>query len=122
MKLLALGTFLIITAQSITVLSNLLPAAIILAQNHQTGVFNFVNPKACTNNEIMSLAKKYIRPELRWENFAVEDMNKVLKAPRANVTLDASKLVSVCAELGYEIKDSIPALEEMFRSMKAQGL
>lgn len=57
------------------------------------GIYNLVNPKPCTNNQVMGLAKKYIRPSLTWENFEVEDMNKVLKAPRANVTLDASKLV-----------------------------
>lgn len=70
----------------------------------------------------MQLARKYIRPTLEWKTFEVEDMNKVLKAPRANVTLDASKLANKCRELGYEIKDSETALEEMFMEMKSKGL
>lgn len=108
--------------QSISVLTNLLPAAVILAENSVTGIYNLVSPQPCTNNQVMELAKKHIRPSLEWENFEIEDMNKVLKAPRANVTLDASKLIEKCKEFGYQVKDSQSALEEMFLEMKAKGL
>ncbi|KAK0637389.1 epimerase/hydratase [Bombardia bombarda] len=107
---------------SISVLTNLLPGAVLMAEYGVTGIYNLVNPQPCTNNQVMELAKKYIRPSLTWENFEVEDMNKVLKAPRANVTLDATKLVKKCRELGYEIKDSQTAVEDMFIEMRAKGL
>lgn len=93
-----------------------------MSENGVTGIYNLVNPNPATNNQIMELAKTYIRPSLKWETFEVADMNKVLKAPRANVTLNAEKLVKKCRELGYEILDSHEALENMFIEMKAKGL
>ncbi|KAI0007214.1 NAD(P)-binding protein [Xylariaceae sp. FL0662B] len=105
-----------------TVLPNLLPAAILLADNSETGIYNLVNPQPFTNNEIMELAKQYIRPDLKWVNFELEDMQKILKAPRCNAVVDSSKLVRKCKELGYEIKDTHVALEEVFIDMKAKGL
>ena len=93
-----------------------------MAENGVTGIYNLVNPTPYTNNQVMELIKNYIRPSLTWENFEVDDMHKVLKAPRTNVTLDASKVTSKCKELGYDIKDSQIALEELFVDMKAKGL
>ncbi|KAK8118241.1 NRS/ER [Apiospora kogelbergensis] len=107
---------------SVSVLSNLLPGAVLMAAHGVTGVFNLVNPGPCTNNDIMERAREHIRPGLAWENFAVADMNRVLRAPRANVTLDAGKLVRQCRELGYEIKNSHEALDDMFLEMKKKGL
>lgn len=107
---------------SVSVLSNLLPGAVLMASHGVTGVFNLVNPGPCTNNDIMERAREHIRPGLAWENFAVADMNRVLRAPRANVTLDAGKLVRQCRELGYQIKTSHEALDDMFLEMKKKGL
>ncbi|KAI1081862.1 NAD(P)-binding protein [Whalleya microplaca] len=107
---------------SISVLPNLLPAAILLAENNVTGIYNLTNPTPSSNNEVMELAKKWIRPDLKWENFELQDMLKVLKAPRCNALVDSSKLVAKCKELGYEVKEPKEALEEVFIEMKAKGL
>lgn len=62
----------------------------------------------------MRLAKQYINPNLEWETFSIEDMLKLLKAPRANCVMDATKLKTKLLEYGYEVKDWKEALEETF--------
>ncbi|KAI5927874.1 NAD(P)-binding protein [Camillea tinctor] len=105
-----------------SVLPNLLPGAILLSEHAVTGIYNLISPSPWTNNQIMELARKHIRPSLTWENFSLEDMRKTLKAPRCNPVFDASKLVAKLRELGYEVKDSREALEDVFLEMKAKGL
>ncbi|PGH02436.1 hypothetical protein AJ80_08856 [Polytolypa hystricis UAMH7299] len=104
-----------------SVLPNLLPGAILLAENGVTGIYNLISPQPFTNNEIMELIKKYIRPSQSWENFELDDMHKVLKAPRCHPVFDTTKLVSKLKELGYEVKDTHEALEDLFIDMKAEG-
>ncbi|KAH6652470.1 putative rhamnose biosynthetic enzyme 1 [Truncatella angustata] len=105
-----------------TVLPNLLPGAVILSENGVTGIYNFVTPGQISNVEIMELAKKYIRPELEWQTFALDDMLRVLKAPRANCVMDATKLQTKLREYGYQVKERREALEDVFRTMAEKGL
>lgn len=70
----------------------------------------------------MQLAKKYIRPDLKWQTFGLDDMLKILRAPRANCVMDATKLQNKLREYGYEIKGRREALEDVFRTMAAKGL
>lgn len=70
----------------------------------------------------MQLAKQYIRPNLTWETFSLDDMLKILKAPRANCIMDSTKLETKLKEYGYEIKPRRAALEEVFQLMAAKGL
>ncbi|KAI1134656.1 NAD(P)-binding protein [Hypoxylon sp. FL0543] len=105
-----------------TVLPNLLPGAILLVENEVTGIYNLMNPNPFTNNDVLALAKKHIRPDLTWENFEYDDMMKVLKVPRCNPVFDTTKLVTKLKELGYEVKDSHEALEDLFIEMKAKGI
>lgn len=69
----------------------------------------------------MELAKKYIRPELKWETFGHTEMLATYKAPRANCVMDATKLVTKVKEYGYEIKGPRDALEEVFQTMAQKG-
>ncbi|KAG9595900.1 hypothetical protein KCU77_g6239, partial [Aureobasidium melanogenum] len=100
-----------------TVLPNLIPAAIILLDHGETGTYNWVTPGEISNVEIMELAKKTIRPDLKWQIFKVEDMLAKLKAPRAICIMDSSKLEKKCLEYGYRIKPRREALEEVFQIM-----
>ncbi|KAG9606219.1 NAD(P)-binding protein, partial [Aureobasidium melanogenum] len=100
-----------------TVLQNLIPAAIILLDNGETGTYNWVTPGEISNVELMELAKKTIRPDLKWQTFKVEDMLAKLKAPRAICIMDSSKLKKKCLEYGYRIKPRREALEEVFQIM-----
>ncbi|AEO58699.1 epimerase/hydratase [Thermothelomyces thermophilus ATCC 42464] len=103
-----------------TVLPDLLPGAILLAEHGETGIYNLISPQPFTNNEILSLAKKYVHPSLTWENFELEDQKAVLKAPRCNPVFDTTKLVNKLRELGYQVKDTHDALEDMFIKMGEQ--
>ncbi|KAL2871185.1 UDP-4-keto-6-deoxy-glucose-3,5-epimerase/ UDP-4-keto-rhamnose-4-keto-reductase [Aspergillus lucknowensis] len=105
-----------------TVLTNLLPGAIILSEHGETGIYNFVNPGEISNVEIMELAKQYIRPEQEWDTFTLDEMLAILKAPRAHCVLDATKLQDKLREYGYAVKDQREALEEVFQILAAKGV
>jgi len=77
---------------SVTVLDDLIPIAIEMTKKELKGTFNFTNPGAVSHNEILELYKQYIDPNFKWQNFTVEEQNKILKAPRSNNELDVSKL------------------------------
>lgn len=81
-----------------------------------------MTPGNISNVELMQLAKKYIRPDLQWETFTLDEMLAILRAPRANCVMDATKLVTKLAEYGYKIKDRTAALEEVFSTMQKKGL
>ncbi|KAF3038702.1 hypothetical protein E8E12_008887 [Didymella heteroderae] len=125
-----------------TILPNLLPGAILLSSHRETGIYNLVgkilnvraihysstnrrgiqiSPQPFTNNQVLSLAKKYIRPSLEWENFELADQKAVLKAPRCNPIFDTDKLVTKLGELGYRVKDTQEALEDVFVEMAKRG-
>ncbi|KAH8146094.1 uncharacterized protein LAJ45_09784 [Morchella importuna] len=103
-----------------TILTDLLPASIILAENSELGVYNFTNPGAISHNEVLSLFKKYVRPDFEWKNFTIEEQSKVIKAGRSNCMLDTSKLVNKLKEYGYTIPEIHDAYEQCFIRM-AQG-
>ena len=70
----------------------------------------------------MELAKKYIRPDLKWQTFGLKDMFDTLRAPRAICVMDATKLQKKLGEYGYQIKDRREALEEVFQIMVEKKL
>lgn len=70
----------------------------------------------------MELMKEHVRPSLTWTNFSLEEQGKVLKAPRSNAKLDATKLVTKLGEYGYTVLNAHDALVEAFVEMKAKGL
>jgi uncharacterized C2H2 Zn-finger protein len=80
-----------------------------------------ISPQPFTNNQVLSLAKKYIRPSLEWENFELADQKAVLKAPRCNPIFNTSKLFKKLGELGYRVKDTHEALEDTFVEMGKRG-
>lgn len=70
----------------------------------------------------MELAKKYIRPQLKWQTFGLDGMAEVLVAPRSNCIMDGTKLKVKLAEYGYRIKERSEALEEVFQAMAEKDL
>jgi UDP-glucose 4,6-dehydratase len=77
---------------SMTVLNELVPLAIEGAIRNLTGVYNFTNPGVISHNEVLELYKSYCHGEFKWENFSLEEQNKILTAPRSNNELDTEKL------------------------------
>lgn len=101
---------------SMTVLTDLLPVSLIMAERGLTGVYNFCNPGAISHNEVLALYKKYIDPEYTWSNFTIEEQNLILKAKRSNNLLDHTKLVNALPDV--EILEIHEAMERVFQRMR----
>jgi hypothetical protein len=101
---------------SMTVLTDLLPVSLVMAERGLTGVYNFCNPGAISHNEVLDLYKKYVDPDYTYTNFTVEEQAKILKAGRSNNTLEHAKLVNAVPDLYIpEIHES---MEKVFQRMK----
>ena len=102
-----------------SILTDLLPVVMALAEHMETGVFNFTNPGAISHNEVLALYKEIIDPTYTWENFSLEEQAKVIKADRSNCELDSSKLIERVKQYvaeGYEL--DVPEIHEAYqRSM-----
>lgn len=106
-----------------TLLYDLLPASISMAEHNLTGIYNFTNPGAISHNEVLTLFKKYVRPDFEWKNFSLEEQAKVIKAGRSNCELDTTKLVAALKELGITIPEVHEAYANCFQRMaKGEGL
>jgi 3,5-epimerase/4-reductase len=91
---------------SMTVLDDLLPIALDMALNKQTGTFNFTNEGLITHNEILEMYREIVDPDFTWKNFTVEEQAAILAAGRSNNCLDAKKLTALYPQL-KNIKDSV---------------
>ncbi len=104
-----------------SMLADLLPAAILLAANDETGVYNFTNPGAISHNEVLALFRDIVRPTFTWKNFTLDEQAKVIKAERSNCKLDTTKLVAKLEEFGYEVPEIHEAYRRCFERMKIAG-
>ena len=102
---------------SMTILTEMLPASLAMAKKGLTGVYNFTNPGVISHNEVLDLYKKYIDPTYTYKNFTEEEQAKVIKAPRSNNKLDTTKLLADMPE-GIVINDIKTAYELCFQRMK----
>ena len=91
---------------SMTVLPELIPYSVTMAERKLTGVVNFTNPGAISHNEILQMYKDYIDEDFTWKNFTVEEQAKVIVAPRSNNLLETERIVSEIPGI-LNIKDSL---------------
>jgi nucleoside-diphosphate-sugar epimerase len=91
---------------SMTVLNELLPMMIDMAKNNVTGTVNLTNPGLITHNEILEMYKTHVDPLFVWENFTIEEQNKILDSGRSNNFLETVKLESMYPSV-MNIKDSV---------------
>lgn len=101
---------------SMTILTEMLPASLAMAKKGLTGVYNFTNPGVISHNEVLDLYTKYIDPTYTYKNFTVEEQAKVIAAPRSNNELDTTKLLRDMPE-GVVINDIKTAYELCFQRM-----
>ncbi|KAG8630116.1 hypothetical protein KVT40_001735 [Elsinoe batatas] len=102
-----------------SILHDLLPCAIIMAENKDTGIINFTNPGAISHNEVLTMYRDIVRPDFVWKNFSLEEQSKILKAGRSNCELDATKLVEKMKEYQVEIPEIHEAYRRCFERMAA---
>jgi len=101
---------------SMTVLTDLLPVSLVMAERGLVGIYNFCNPGAISHNEVLDLYKKHIDPSYTYTNFSVDEQAKILKAGRSNNTLDHTKLCAAVPDL--HIPDIHTSMEEVFKRMR----
>ncbi|KAK6949123.1 hypothetical protein Daesc_009196 [Daldinia eschscholtzii] len=105
-----------------TILTDLLPASVLLAEHNDTGVYNFTNPGAISHNEVLTLFRDIVRPGFTWKNFTVEEQAKVIKAGRSNCLLDTEKLETKLREYNYSVPEVHEAYKKCFERMRAAGV
>jgi dTDP-4-dehydrorhamnose reductase len=104
---------------SMTILTEMLPASLCLAEKKKTGIYNFCNPGAISHNEILEMYKKHIDPKFTYTNFSVEEQDKILVGRRSNNELSSGKLVEALGD-DCKINEIHVAMEECFKRMRAQ--
>ena len=105
-----------------TILTDLLPASILLAEHNEVGVYNFTNPGAISHNQVLTLFRDIVRPGYTWRNFSLEEQARVIKAGRSNCKLDTTKLIEKLKEYDYDVPEIHEAYRRCFERMKAAGV
>ena len=105
-----------------SILHDLLPAAIILSEKNETGIYNFTNPGAISHNEVLQLFKDIVRPDFTWKNFTLEEQSKVIKAGRSNCKLETDKLIKKLKEYNYDVPEVHEAYKLCFQRMVKNGV
>jgi len=101
---------------SMTVLTELIPVSLVMAERRLVGTYNFCNPGAISHNECLDLYKEIIDPDYYYQNFSVEEQNKILLAARSNNELDASKLIAALPDV--KIDNIHVAMRKVMERMK----
>jgi 3,5-epimerase/4-reductase len=91
---------------SMSVLPELLPLMIDMAEKKITGTINLTNPGLISHNEILTMYREIVDPDFTWENFTVEEQKKILAAGRSNNYLDTGKLQALYPEV-LDIKSAV---------------
>lgn len=104
-----------------SILHDLLPASIILAEQGEMGLYNFTNPGAISHNEILTMYKEIVDPTFTWTNFSLQQQSKVIVAGRSNCKLDTDKLTMKMREYDYDIPEVHDAYRQCFQRMVDNG-
>lgn len=98
---------------SVSVLDDLLPVAIAMAERELTGNYNFTNPGTISHSELLSMYRDMIDPEIVWNVIPVEQLGNYVKAPRSNNELDSEKLLREFPEISSAKEAVMNALRKI---------
>ena len=99
---------------SMTVLPDFYPIILNLMEKKNTGTLNLTNPGLISHNEILTMYREIVDPNFSWENFTVEEQNKILASKRSNNYLDTSKLEEMYPEV-LNIKESVKKILHQYK-------
>jgi nucleoside-diphosphate-sugar epimerase len=99
---------------SMTVLNDMIPVMVRLAQKHICGPVNLTNPGLISHNEILGMYKELVDSNFSWTNFSVEEQNQILASKRSNNYLDTTILES----LEPDVKPIKESVRDMLIQMK----
>lgn len=105
---------------SMSVLHDLLPLMVGMVEESVSGIFNFTNPGVVSHNQVLDQYTKFMDPGFTYQNFSLEEHDKILKAKRSNNWLSTLKLEKVAARLNIPLPHINKALEGVFQRMAAQ--
>jgi 3,5-epimerase/4-reductase len=94
---------------SMTVLPMLLPKMIDMSINKTAGTVNLTHPGTVSHNEVLDLYKKHVDPAYTYQNFSVEEQDKILLGGRSNNLLDTTRL----STLYPDVLDMKAAMEQV---------
>ena len=77
---------------SITVIDDLLAASKKLVEKSTIGIYNVVNPGSMSHKEIIDMYKEIVDSSHNCEFISLNDLEKLVKAPRSNCILNTAKL------------------------------
>ena len=83
-------------------------------EDKYVGTLNFTNPGVISHNEILEMYKKYVNPDFIWNNFSLDEQDKILDSKRSNNHLDTTLLEIKFPEL-KNIKDSVETLMQKYK-------
>ena len=102
---------------SMSILDDLLPAAIDMTIRKCKGCFNFVNPGTLSHNQLLDLYIEYVDPTYSYQNFTIEEQNRILLSKRSNNELDCSKLLKECPYIKTAEEALLVAFKKLAASM-----
>jgi len=100
---------------SMTVLNELIPVIVDLAEKKRVGTINMTNPGVITHNEILEMYKEIVDSSFTWENFNIEEQNQILASKRSNNCLCTTRLEEETNGAVKPIKDSVKCILEQMR-------
>jgi 3,5-epimerase/4-reductase len=103
---------------SMSVLPELLPLLIDMAEKKVTGTVNLTNPGLISHNEILTMYKEIVDPDFTWVNFTVEEQDKILAAGRSNNYLDTGKLQTLYPKV-LDIKTAVSKCLESMAKLRS---
>ena len=99
---------------SMTVLDDFLPIFLDMMEKKITGTYNCTNPGIIEHNEILSMYKEIIDSKFTWENFTIQEQDKILLSKRSNNFLDTYKI----SKLYVELPDIRTSVKRCLQKMK----
>jgi 3,5-epimerase/4-reductase len=85
-----------------------------MAEKKITGTINLTNPGLISHNEILEMYKEIVDHNFTWNNFTIEEQNKILAAGRSNNYLSTTRL----EELYPTVKNIKVSVRECLEKMK----
>lgn len=104
-------------ANSMTVIPDVLPIMVDMIRNERKGTINLTNPGVISHNEILDMYREIIDPTFTYQNFTLEEQNKILRSERSNNRLDTTAL-----EKDYFILPIYESIQRLFKRIRKQRI
>ena len=90
---------------SMTILPQILPIIVKMMENGETSTYCMTNPGTVSHNEILDRYREKIDPGFKYNNFSLEEQDKILLSKRSNNYLETKKLENYCSNHGLKLNN-----------------